>query len=163
MTTSLSPCHPAKLVLIDDDPAMVRLLASIIHRSYRHDIEMQPYSDPALAQNYMERELVDIVVTDLEMPEISGLEILRIAKSRNPCAQVLLVTGHSSIIALLEALEHGASDYLLKPVDEASFLQLIGDALARVIRWREALAGTLSSSTSDAEVTRATRSTCPDE
>jgi DNA-binding NtrC family response regulator len=144
MTTSLSPSHPAKLVLIDDDRAMVRLLAAIIHRSFRHDIEMQTYSDPALAQDCLERDLVDIVVTDLEMPQINGLEILRIAKSRNPCAQVVLVTGHSCVDALLEALEHGASDYLLKPVDKALFLQLIGDALARVARWREALAGTLS-------------------
>jgi DNA-binding NtrC family response regulator len=147
-TTSFSTSHPAKLVLIDDDPAMVRLLASILRRSFRHDIEMQPYSDPALALDYLERELVDIVVTDLEMPEIDGLEILRVAKSRNPCAQVLLVTGHSSVNALLEALEYGASDYLLKPVDEMSFLQRIGDALARVVRWREALAGTLNATPS---------------
>jgi len=91
MTTSF-PFPSVKLVLIDDDPAMVRLLAGIIHRSYRHDIEMQPYSDPALAQDCLERELADIVVTDLEMPEINGLEILRLAKSRNPCTQVLLVT-----------------------------------------------------------------------
>jgi DNA-binding NtrC family response regulator len=152
MTTSLPYSHPAKLVLIDDDPSMVRLLASIIHRSFRHEIEMQPYSDPALAQDCLERELADIVVTDLEMPEINGLTILRIAKRRNPCAQVLLVTGHSSVNALLEALEHGASDYLLKPVDEASFLQLIGDALARVVRWRKALAGTLSASANAAKV-----------
>jgi DNA-binding NtrC family response regulator len=144
MTTSLIPSHPANLVLIDDDPAMVRLLTSIIRRSFHHDIEMQPYSDPTLALDCLEQELIDIVVSDLEMPEINGLEILRLAKRRNPCAQVLLVTGHSSVNALLEALEHGASDYLLKPVDEASFLHLIGDALARVSRWREALAGTLS-------------------
>jgi len=151
MTTSLPPSRPAKLVLIDDDPSMVRLLARIIERAFRQEIEMQPYSDPALAQDHLERELVDIVVTDLEMPEINGLNILRIAKSRNPCAQVLLVTGHSSVRALLEALEHGASDYLLKPVDEASFLQLIGDAMARVTRWRTALAGTLSAGAALAE------------
>jgi DNA-binding NtrC family response regulator len=145
-TNSLSPSHPARLVLIDDDPALVRLLTAITRRSFRHDIEMQPYSDPTLARDCLERELIDIVVTDLEMPEINGLEILRLAKRRNPCAQVLLVTGHSSVNALLEALEHGASDYLLKPIDEKSFLQLVGDALARVVRWREALAGTLSAS-----------------
>jgi DNA-binding NtrC family response regulator len=139
----LSCSHPAKLVLIDDDPAMVRLLATVIHRSFRHDIEVQPFSDPVLARDYLERELADMVVTDLEMPGVDGLQILRTAKSRNPCAQVLLVTGHSSVDALLQALEHGASDYLLKPVDEASFLQLIRDALTRVSRWRKALAGTL--------------------
>ena len=146
MIKSLSRCQPAKLILLDDDPCMVRLLANIIHRSFRHEIEMQPYSDPALARDCLERELIDIVVTDLDMPEINGLEILRITKRRNPCAQVLLVTGHSSVPALLDALEYGASDYLLKPVEEMSFLQLIGDALSRGSRWREALAGTLSAS-----------------
>jgi DNA-binding NtrC family response regulator len=142
--TSLLVSRPAKLVLVDDDPSMVRLLARIIDRSFRNDIEMRPCSDPVLAQDYLERELVDIVVTDLEMPEIDGLRILQIAKSRNPCAQVLLMTGHSSVDALLEAMEHGASDYLLKPVEEAPFVRLIGDAMARVARWRNALAGTLT-------------------
>jgi DNA-binding NtrC family response regulator len=135
--------HPAKLVLIDDDLAMVRLLAAIIHSSFQQQIEIQPYSDPGEAREHLERNLADIVVTDLEMPGIDGLEILRIAKGRNPCAQVLLITGNSSVDALLEALEHGASDYLLKPVDKASFLQLVADALARVTRWRKALHGTL--------------------
>ncbi len=152
MTTSFSLSRPARLVLIDDDPAMVRFLTCIIHRSYRYDIEMQPYSDSALAQDCLERELVDIVVTDLEMPAVNGLEILRIAKRRNPCAQVLLMTGHSSVPALFEALEHGASDYLLKPVDEASFVQRISDCLVRVGRWRNALAGTLGAGARDAKL-----------
>jgi DNA-binding NtrC family response regulator len=143
MVSPSTASHPARLVLIDDDLAMVRLLATVIHGSFPQEIEVQSFSDPVLARKHLERELADIVVTDLEMPGIDGLEILRIAKSRNACAQVLLVTGNSSVSALLEALEHGASDYILKPVDKTSFLQLIGDALARVSRWRKALAGTL--------------------
>jgi DNA-binding NtrC family response regulator len=149
MTTSLPYPNPIKLVLIDDDPSMVRCLASIIHRAFHDDIEMLSFSEPTIAQDYLERELVHIVVTDLEMSQIDGLALLRMAKHRNPCAQVLLVTGHSSVDALLAALEYGASDYLLKPIDEALFIQLIRDALARVSRWQKALAGTLSPATLD--------------
>ena len=98
------------------------------------------------ARSWIEGNILDILVTDLEMPGVNGLELLRCAKRRNVCAQVLFVTGHSTLDALTDALELGATDYLLKPLDQAELVELIGDAERRVRRWREALAGTLVAS-----------------
>ena len=89
-------------------------------------------------------KVVDILVTDLEMPGVDGLELLCWARRKNPCAQVLFVTGHSTLNALTDALELGATDYLLKPVDQAQLITLVEDAEKRLRRWREALAGTVA-------------------
>jgi len=82
------------------------------------------------------------LVTDLEMPGVNGLELLRCAKRKNPCTQVLFVTGHSTLEALTDALELGATDYLLKPLDQTELIELIEDAEKRLWRWRQALSGT---------------------
>lgn len=133
-----------KLLLVDDDPSMVRLLNRIIERKFKDDIELTCLSDPAEARGQIGRQLFDILITDLEMPGVSGLELLRCVKRRNPCTQVLLMTGHSTLDALNDALELGATDYLLKPLDQGLLIKLIEDAQERLLRWREALAGTLS-------------------
>ena len=71
-----------------------------------------------------------------------GLELLQCAKRRNACTQVLFMTGHSTQEALLVALERGASDYLLKPVDQTELIELLKQSYQRQRRWKKALLGT---------------------
>ncbi len=133
------------LLLVDDDPSMVRLLNKIIERQFEDEIELTSLTDPKEARTQIEAQIVDILITDLEMPGVNGLELLRCAKRRNPCTQVLFMTGHSTLAALSDALELGATDYLLKPLDQMQLIKLVVDAQERLLRWREALAGTLHS------------------
>ena len=133
-----------RLLLIDDDPSMVRLLTRIIERSFKNEIELKSLLSPKEARAWIENEVVDILLTDLEMPGVSGLELLRCAKRRNAWTQVLFITGNSTLDALSEALEFGAADYLLKPLDHAELIEVVGQAHKRRRRWREALAGTLA-------------------
>ena len=143
MTTTLCANTKTKLLLVDDDPAMVRLLSRVIDRSFGEKIALHSLTDPAKARDVIERDLIDILVTDLDMPGINGLGLLRCAKRNNALTQVLFVTGRSSVDALIDALELGATDYLLKPLDQGEMLELLGQAQKRVERWRHALAGTL--------------------
>ncbi|MHB8897970.1 MAG: response regulator [Thermoguttaceae bacterium] len=133
-----------KLLLVDDDPSMVRLLNKIIERQFKDQIELTCLSDPRLAREQIGTQLVDILITDLEMPGVNGLDLLRCVKRRNPWTQVLLMTGHSTLDSLADALELGATDYRLKPLDQTQLLKLVDDTQQRLLRWREALAGTLS-------------------
>lgn len=142
MTTTFQTKNKTKLLLVDDDPSMVHLLAKIIDRSFGDDIEMQSLTDPTKARDAIEKYLIDILVTDMEMPGVNGLGLLRCAKRRNSLTQVLFMTGHSSLDALSDALELGATDYLLKPLDQAEFIEILGQSQKRVQRWRQALAGT---------------------
>lgn len=139
-----APKRLTRLLLIDDDPSMVRLLTRIIERSFKEEIELKSLTSPAAARTWIENGVVDILLTDLEMPGVSGLELLRCAKRRNACTQVLFITGHSTLDALSDALELGATDYLLKPLDQAKMIEIIGQAHERRRRWQEALAGTLA-------------------
>jgi YesN/AraC family two-component response regulator len=131
-----------KILIVDDEPSMVRLLSKFIERKFGDRAHVEGATDPKVAKSIINETIVDILVTDLEMPGISGLEILRTAKRRNAFTQVLFITGHSSHESLLDALELGATDYLVKPVVEDSFVELIGEALQRHHRWRVALSET---------------------
>ncbi len=131
-----------KLLLVDDDPSMVRLLAKVIDRCFGEQIELQCLTDSAKARETIENDLIGILLTDLEMPGTNGLSLLRCAKRRNALTQVLFITGHSSLEALSDALELGATDYLLKPLDQAELVEILGQAQKRLRRWQEALAGT---------------------
>lgn len=133
-----------RVLIVDDDPAMLRWLTAAMQRAFSGRVEVRPETDPRAARGYLEAELVDLMITDLEMPGLDGLELLRCAKRRNAWTQILLVTGHSRPDALTDAMEQGATDYLLKPVIEADFHAVISGCIERLARWRNALAGTLA-------------------
>jgi YesN/AraC family two-component response regulator len=136
--------HPFKLLLVDDDLVILRLLEDIINYDFSNVLRIRATSDPKEAQRYLESELIDIFITDLEMPNINGLELLRHAKRKNVWTQVLFVTGHSNCSVLMEAMEYGANDYLLKPVDFGELKEAIHGMIQRARRWRKALAGTIA-------------------
>jgi two-component system response regulator YesN len=140
------PLKPVKLLLVDDDSSMVRLLERVLLRSLGDRAELHALTDPKQARQWIEDNIVDILITDLEMPGVNGLELLRCVKRKNACAQVLFMTGNSTLGALTDALELGATDYLLKPFDQEELIKLIDDAEKRLRRWRLALAGTLGGS-----------------
>ena len=133
-----------RMLLIDDDVAMVRLLETVVRRHFGDRVELSSSIDATEAKEMIEKESPDVIVTDLAMPGVDGLEVLRLAKGCNPWTQVLMLTGHSSTTALLAAVENGAADYLLKPVDQAELIELLEQAIDRVHRWRNALHGTVA-------------------
>jgi DNA-binding NtrC family response regulator len=133
------------LLVVDDDPSIIRLMVRVVDSHFGNVVKLRALTDPSVARDALEKGLVDVLVTDLEMPGVDGLELLRTAKRRNPLTQVLFITGRSSLDALLEALESGATDYLLKPLDVDTLVRLLRQSEERVQRWREALAGTLTS------------------
>jgi two-component system response regulator YesN len=121
---------------------MTHLVVTVLNRALGDEITIEALSDPAVARERIDNGGIDILLTDLEMPGINGLELLRCAKRRNACTQVLFFTGNSSQDALLSALELGAVDYLLKPVDQQNLVDLITQAHHRQQRWWQALAET---------------------
>jgi DNA-binding NtrC family response regulator len=141
MTTN-SPMH---VLLVDDDPSILKLLESFLQADFREEVHIHAASEPTEARWRLESEVVDLLITDLEMPGVSGLELLRCAKRANVWTQVLLITGHSNVRALMDAMDLGASDYLLKPLDMREFEEAVKSILRRTSRWRQALVGTLSS------------------
>jgi CheY-like chemotaxis protein len=139
---SVQTNRPASVLLADDDPAQVRLWRHVLRSGLAEDTPIEVMTDPLAAVTYVQNHMVDILVTDLSMPGIGGLDLLCCLKARNQCAQGVLITGTSTIESLLASIDLGSVDYLLKPFQPEVLVELVRQADARLQRWRVALAGT---------------------
>lgn len=135
---------PTNLLLVEDDPLQLRIYKHTLLREFGADLELESFADSDEALERIRRGHVDILLTDLQLPGVGGLALLRELKARNRSAQALMMTATSTSTSLLEALEIGAVDYLLKPIDQELLVRLVRQADERLRRWRGALAGTLA-------------------
>jgi DNA-binding NtrC family response regulator len=76
----------------------------------------------------MDQKPVDVVVLDVKMPDMGGIEVLREIRSRHPLVEVIMLTGHASLEVAIEGMEAGAFDYLMKPVSMDDLLYKLQDA-----------------------------------
>lgn len=132
------------LVLVDDDPSIVRIASRMLENSIKDQFTMVTFTDPREAQQWIERNCCDLLVSDIEMPALDGLEMLRFAKQRNAWTQVVFMTAHSSWDRVTEAIESGASNYLLKPLNREEIVTVVQQEYARCARWQNAVRGTLA-------------------
>ncbi len=102
----------SKLLLIDDEEAIVRVL-SISLKSDGYDV-LTAYSGEEGIGVFL-KESPDIVLTDIKMPGMDGIEVLKRVKENNPDAEVIIITGHGDMHSAIEALKLGASDFINKP------------------------------------------------
>lgn len=111
-----------KILLIDDEKANVRVLSMSL-RADGYQVVSAYSGEEGLA--VFEKESPQIILTDIKMPGMNGLEVLKNIKTRQPGVEVILITGHGDIDSAIEALQYGASDFIHKPIrDEALSIAL---------------------------------------
>jgi DNA-binding NtrC family response regulator len=115
-------------ILIVDDHRESRASMTEILREAGHRVEALASAVEAL--RYMAEESFDVVLTDLQMPGMSGLEFIRHLESRPHGAQVVMVTAHASIATAVEAMRRGAFDYMEKPFTADQLESIVSRALA---------------------------------
>ena len=121
------------ICVVDDDPSMLEMLSEMLASfGYR----CLPTSDPEEALKYVGTGKCRIVLSDLKMPGMSGLKFLERALREDPGAYVLLMTGFYSIESAIEAIKHGAYDYLPKPIDRQRLKKTLGDLAEQFDRRR---------------------------
>lgn len=128
-----------RLLVVDDDTSMTALVQRHLELAFSETIEVTAMSDPNAAIDWIESNCCDIVISDIEMPRISGLDILRSTKRQNAWTQVVFLTGASTWERIAEAIEQGASDYLLKPINQEELISVVSSLAERILRWRAAL------------------------
>jgi DNA-binding response OmpR family regulator len=114
-----------KILLVDDEKEFVETLSERI-RMREHDSEVALDGEQALKK--MEDDIPDVVVLDLKMPGIDGMEVLRRIRKAYPKVQVIMLTGHGSEKDEEEARKLGAFEYLEKPVEIDKLMKKIKKA-----------------------------------
>jgi len=127
------------MLVIDDNHSLVCSLAMMLRTYLEERITLTEMTDSVAAKHWIEKHGPHLVLTDLQMPEVDGLEILRSARKRNPYCQVILHSAHISAEVLCLALKLEAADYLLKSESPEHLLQVVEHTCDRIIRWEKAL------------------------
>ena len=117
-----------RILLVDDDSA-VRLVCSAMLRAAGYEVALAEGGESALAA--LKDGTFDLVVSDVRMPGMTGLELLRRIDPRISGIDVLLVTGHASVDAAVNAIRLGALDYVVKPFRNGDLLHSVAHALER--------------------------------
>ncbi|OQX87957.1 hypothetical protein B6D60_02870 [candidate division KSB1 bacterium 4484_87] len=116
----------ASILLVDDDKNILYLLSEALKREY-DDLTMALGGEKALT--ILQEKDFDLVISDLQMPRVDGIEILRATKEKNPETEVLIVTGYGSVRTAVNAMKSGAFDYLSKPIDVEELRLKVAQAL----------------------------------
>lgn len=127
--------EPASILVAEDDPALLEIVTTLLSESgYRTIGE----SSGVAAIRRLSNTDVDIVLTDIQMPDATGVDVLRSVRARNLDTPVILMTGNPTVPTAVEALKLGALGYLIKPIPSTQLLETVSEALglARLMRLR---------------------------
>ena len=120
-----------RILAVDDELDMLALLKMIIEGYSDHQVTAT--NNPLEAAEFLDQETFDLILTDLKMPGLDGMELLELAKKYDKDALILMVTAFGSLESAEEAVRKGAFDYISKPFRKEQLLLAIDKAM----RWRE--------------------------
>ncbi len=124
-----------KVYIIDDEVATLDALEVMFSRQ---GLEVETESNPVKAIEAYPEKLYNIVLCDVQMPQMSGIEVTRKIKEINPLCNVIIMTAYSNMSRVVACIEAGACDYITKPfTDTELVIDIVQTAVARAQRWRE--------------------------
>lgn len=115
-----------KIIVIDDEPNIRKILDALLTREGYEVFSFAGFKD---ALGTLNTEDVSVVITDLSMPEHSGLDVLKYCKEYSPDLPVILITAFGTIEAAVTALKNGAFDFVLKPFDQGDLSRILQKAI----------------------------------
>lgn len=118
------------VLLVDDEKDFALGLARLLERKYPDESFLTAHSGEE-ALGILEREPVGLMLTDLNMPGMDGVELLRTAKEAYPDLSVVMLTAYGTVSTAVEALKKGAYDFLTKPVESDTLFQVVQRGLER--------------------------------
>lgn len=119
-----------QIVVIDDEAVVVSLTCDALEaEGYR----VASFTDPQLALDFMHDHSVDLIITDIRMPQMSGIEVIAHARQLQPDVLVIFMTGFATLNSAKEAIKQGAADYILKPFE----LHELRGSVARALEAQE--------------------------
>jgi len=115
-----------RLLVIDDDPNVLEVMVTVL-KGKGYDVDSAP--NGKLGIKALENDTYDLVLTDLMMPDVSGMDILYQVVAQSPKSKCIILTGHATIKSSVEAIKKGAFDYITKPITASELLVVVEKAL----------------------------------
>jgi len=115
-----------RILVVDDDAGVARAVRLVLEGA-GHTVEVA--GNAAAAREHIGAGAIDLVVTDLKLPDGTGIEVLKAAKARDPDLPVMMITAFAEVETAVQAMKLGAFDYLAKPFDNERLLALVRTAL----------------------------------
>ncbi|MCS7215753.1 MAG: response regulator [Thermodesulfovibrio sp.] len=116
-----------KILIVDDEPDMLKLLSMILREKTPYDVITT--NNPIEAVQLVKTTDFDLIITDLKMPGLDGLQLLEEVKKKNEDIPVVIITAYGTIDSATEAIEKGGFDFITKPFKKEQILFTIERAL----------------------------------
>ncbi len=113
------------VLLVDDE---TEFLNTLVKRIKKRNVNACGVGSGEEALAFLNQQAMDVVVLDVRMPGMDGIEALREIKKQHPMIEVIMLTGHASLEVAIEGMELGAFDYMMKPIDIDELLYKLQDA-----------------------------------
>ena len=117
-----------KMLVVDDEQDF---LETILKRLKARKIEVTGVESGYKALEFLDTHDVDVIILDVKMPGMDGIETLREIKKKKPLAEVIMLTGHASVESGIQGMQLGAFDYVMKPVALDELLEKVRQAYDR--------------------------------
>ncbi len=132
------------LLIIDDDELIVRAIERFLET--KENINVFTETNPIKGMETIKKNKIHILLLDIQMPEMDGIEFLKWVKKTDPLVQVIMLTAYSSLERVLLCFENGANDFVLKPFDTEELWEIINESIKKISRWRNILNKTIKGS-----------------
>jgi len=122
---------PERILAVDDEPNMLRLLKTIL--TNKTNYEVVTTNNPMEAAKLLQKEPFDLLITDLKMPLMDGMDLIETVKKIDATLPIIMITAYGTIETAEEAIQKGAYDYITKPFRQEAILI----TLKRALEWRQ--------------------------
>ena len=116
----------ANILIVDDDATFCLMLKKLLER---HKFRVTTSFSPQKVKSIVKQQFYDVVLTDLRMPDISGMEIIRLIKRESPETQTIMMTEYADIATAIQSIRQGAFNYIPKPFQPEEVINIIREAL----------------------------------
>jgi DNA-binding NtrC family response regulator len=128
------PAGKARLLVVDDEPIALKNLERVL---VKEGYDVTAASSGPAALKHLRQRGFDVVLTDLRMEKVDGMEVLRRSREIDPDVEVILITGYATIDTAIEAMKHGAYHYVAKPFKLDEVRKVVGEAAEKVALKKE--------------------------
>ncbi|MDI6796726.1 MAG: response regulator [Desulfatibacillaceae bacterium] len=117
-----------KILLVDDEERFLQTTKKLLEKK---GIEAMTATGGEAALDILDTSIVHVVILDVKMPGMDGIETLRLIKSRHPLVEVIMLTGHATVESAVDGLKSGATDYVMKPCDINALIEKATEAFEK--------------------------------